>query len=613
MAESILNSDAAYLLTNLIHPFRPEANIFNGAYISPLSPCPSHVGEPEKGLDLYETLTQPNNPAEVAQDYRPNFLENPYLGLGPFTPSIYYTDPLHILGIMDTFMRMSYGLGFMLAAKNFSPTIVPAVQGAESNNLEFTFLSRSAVNKPVAKNIFTENNIYPRMSEFPDKFMDSMILDTNPNTGERVISIRPSGVHYTDFDPIVNFFFDGETKYDSISMRGTDVSIFSPFLIESYREFIPQLRQAFIDLANFVATNLNNQRSEHSLGEDGGGFLQGGGEPADALETVGFFVADTPWAEDAPEWFPLNPFPGDEPQNLLVGAVGPIPILDTGNRGEAATTYKWTGANVRESLQVMWGDSSFHQRSDPKKAGAPWEYRSLHENLAVINVLPITLSDTMWSVALSESTPEGAIAIVDGVGLFIFISRVEHRHLTVVDFAIHTRVPQSIRFNWDCHTSEDARDETFIREARWASWACSLHWSYTNKLSFDPTWFDREIISDDNKTFESNVAFDHGARSDSRARTIREAFWNPLGFVTYGRNPGDQNRDFNLEDQLVVPDSGDLFSVRCRATLNTVQLSHADKSRQWDHEVSFTATGDGWSFNMDFEKVGMVLGQSVPD
>jgi len=585
MADSLLNSDPAYLLSNYIHPFLPEGNIFNGGYIGPLAPCPSHLAEPEKGLDLYRTLDQPNNPFELTSNYIPNFLTNPYLGLGPFNPSIYYTNLSHMVNIFDTFMRMSYGVGFMVAAKDFSQTITPAIDLSLS-------LSRQVAEGGAPQTVvFNKDTIYPGWSEVPSDFINRMILDENPITGEKVVGIRPTGLHFSNFDPLsdggASSWYDGEFKDAGITMPGTNFIAFINILLFSYRTLIPELRLAFIELADFIQTNLHQQRSEHELAD-----LDG--QPADVLETIRFHRADQPWTEEDDSRIPRDRINTgfDQPLNLLISAA-PV-FLTTLNRGEAATTYQWVGATVPQALQVMWGDPAFHQRGDPTEPGAPWEHRSLHENLAIVNVLPITLSDTMWSYAvnLEEDAPNFGVNAI-------------HRHTTVVDFLVHTRVPQTIQFTWDCHAENVLQNIGFLRIPAVSSWSASLYWSYTNRFSFDPAWFDREIVEDSNKTIQTDAAFN----GDPDGGTF-EDYWEARGLGFY--DTGLQIRDFNLTDSLLVPDTGDIFAIRCRAVFNTFQNSQGDRDRQYNHDVSFNVAGTDWNFSTDFSKTGEVLPGRTP-
>jgi hypothetical protein len=139
--------------------YQPECGIFCGGYQGLIYPNPTTLSYP--GFDPYQYLES------IASEYTPDVQ---YTGLDIGNPGIDYKNPGHILGLLDTFGRMSYGI-----------SILRAVHNGNSGD--------DGINPIVAINIpmigLDENttlgldDIYPSISEAPGDWVNSYLILAN--------------------------------------------------------------------------------------------------------------------------------------------------------------------------------------------------------------------------------------------------------------------------------------------------------------------------------------------------------------------------------------------------------------------------------------------------
>ena len=203
------------------NPFQPECGIFCGGYQGLLYPNPTTLSYP--GFDSYQYLES------IASEYTP---DTQYTGLGVGNPGIDYKNPGHILGLVDTFGRMSYGIGMLLAihgggGDSFGPVTtisIPMVSLTENT-------------------IFGIGDIYPAISEIPSDWMDSFEILSN---GRVVPDPRPftsfsaGGGHSPIFNPL-----DAET-FNSLFANKTILSYYG----------MPQYLRAVIETLSSAAAQL---------------------------------------------------------------------------------------------------------------------------------------------------------------------------------------------------------------------------------------------------------------------------------------------------------------------------------------------------------------------
>lgn len=141
--------------------YQPEYGIFCGGYQGPLYPNPTTLSYP--GFDPYQHIEP------TATEYTP---DTQYTGLGAGNPGIDYKNPGHIIGLVDTFGRMSYGIGMMLAVHEGSDGA-----GGTSPVIDIS-LPMLAVNDD-DNGTFGMSDLYPAIAEVPSVWPDSFTILPN--------------------------------------------------------------------------------------------------------------------------------------------------------------------------------------------------------------------------------------------------------------------------------------------------------------------------------------------------------------------------------------------------------------------------------------------------
>jgi len=154
MADDLGNLPDNKIVSLAIHgvdPFMPENGAFCGGYQGLLYPNPTTLVYPD--FDPYQFLES------EATVFTPNTSFN---GLGAGNPGIDYKNPGHILGILDTFSRMSYGIGMLLSIHDGEDSVGTPVVDVKIPMISFagdTHLSMG--------------DIYPSLSEIPTDWTSS--------------------------------------------------------------------------------------------------------------------------------------------------------------------------------------------------------------------------------------------------------------------------------------------------------------------------------------------------------------------------------------------------------------------------------------------------------
>jgi len=188
-----------------------------GGIQGPLYPNPTTLSAPSIGFDPYEYRDITVNPYTVSTTYD---------GLGVGNPGIEYNHPGHLLGIIDTFSRMSYGIALLLlvhAGLDDPGTITPAVD----ISIPMMDLEGNTV-------YFGMSDIYPLLSEIPSDWLNTPTV--NSNTG-RV----QNTYHYPTFNGVT---------VDQMSQLFANKLIFSYIgMPQALRVLIASLSIAAQDLA----------------------------------------------------------------------------------------------------------------------------------------------------------------------------------------------------------------------------------------------------------------------------------------------------------------------------------------------------------------------------
>ena len=137
-------------------PFMPQLGIYCGGFQGPLYPNPTTL--------VLQSIRSQIEPLDFRDEIPTSYTLNAYVGLGKVNPGIDYRNPGHILGLLDTFLRMSYGLnvikGVRESADNRSPII------------ETDFKKRTA--KDYLLQVFNQDDLYPSLSEVPTNYIEGI-------------------------------------------------------------------------------------------------------------------------------------------------------------------------------------------------------------------------------------------------------------------------------------------------------------------------------------------------------------------------------------------------------------------------------------------------------
>ena len=209
-------------------PFRVEDGIYCGGFQGPLYPNPTTLSAPSILFDPYQYT------GFIASVYDPS---DYYSGLGVGDPGIDYKNPGHVLGIFDTFARMSYGiniLNFIHDGEDADGSIDQAV------NVRLPLVDVEYNSSPI-----TVGDIYPSLFEAPAGWIDAFEVKDNG----KVTSMT--------YKPPANLI-------DEVALNGlfADKSVFSYFGMPAYfRNIIDGLSTA----AQGLSTQSDNEFTVSSL------------------------------------------------------------------------------------------------------------------------------------------------------------------------------------------------------------------------------------------------------------------------------------------------------------------------------------------------------------
>lgn len=144
-----------------IHPFNVDLGIYCGGYQGPLYPNPSRFNMPGFNPLDHRSI--------IMSEYEMHTGLDPYVGLGSGNPSINYLNPGHILGLFDTFARMSYGINIINHIRSFldSANIGPII------NFGLPTILNSFESDPILM-----SDLYPNFSEIPSDYINNININT---------------------------------------------------------------------------------------------------------------------------------------------------------------------------------------------------------------------------------------------------------------------------------------------------------------------------------------------------------------------------------------------------------------------------------------------------
>jgi hypothetical protein len=219
-------------------PFQPDVGIFCGGYQGPLYPNPTTlVGGRGLAIGSYPTFNPYLYTNPIISTYQ---MSNNYDGLGVGNPGIDYKNGGHILGLIDTFARMSYGIGVLQAiydGNDGTENISPAI------NISIPIIS---ISEEGATTLGTED-IYPFLCEVPTDWLNGFAVAANgritPDPRKLAQFPSPGGGHTPSTNPI-----------DEIALN----DLFGDKTVLSYIG-MPQYLRTVIESLSSVANNLSNK------------------------------------------------------------------------------------------------------------------------------------------------------------------------------------------------------------------------------------------------------------------------------------------------------------------------------------------------------------------
>lgn len=479
------------LISLILHgynPFQPDIGIFCGGYQGPLYPNPTTLIYP--GFDVlsyakYNTLGYEMNGS--------------YSGLGIGNPSIDTRNPGHVLGILDTFSRMSYGVGVLMAVfegSDGTPTtinpVVDVVIPMEQNDTDVEM-----------------SDIYPSLSEKPTDWIDSFTVNElgqiDPDPRPMTIFPTPGGHYIPKTHPI---------DADAFQRLFGGKSIFAYF-------GMPKYFQSVMGVLSVTADEYMSEKTEH-------GFY---------LENPASFNSYS--SQTSPGFF------------------HPIPDPDYSERNSEGTCYLQCVVNTpSQALEILTGSTDFH---DGK--GIMNEFRSLTELNSVINIIPVQMAGaTFWEDVKDPWFRDGIpyawdyggrsfqVASYMIVDLVLNISDIISNTATVTIDGIATISPLITSVAAESYRSYvivkafspiAGRGDIIITEngaTQNSKKNVDISMSETNEFSWDKVWLDESLIRDTNFSEESiSLLLSNGG---SRTKT-----------TPYGGSPGPWIGEFIDMDQ----------------------------------------------------------------
>jgi len=427
MASNIKNVPSMLTMVHGYTPFTPDAGIFCGGYQGPLYPNPSTFVIPGFSFDtsLYQNpVATPYTMAASGDD--------PYdSGFGIGNPGINYRNPGHILGILDTYGRMSYGLSIIKASRDAleSFSITPGV----TINLPLLKFVDGTFDGTISNITINLSNLYPIYTEIPSDYLNAFVEDgelvLNPRTGEP--------------------FVFGGTKHTPTSTNIDLETLFRNVSLESYYGLAEIYQGFYSSLAN-QAFNLESQ-------------------------VVIELTSDGPWGTENTLISSL-PNPINDNSNFPQGDNSTIFVEDAGFFGEYEYLNKCKSMSVSDSLKLMTGSTLFHKANDIQ-----YEYRSLTELNSVINVLPVQINGLKYYYTIdTSSSPRPSW---DSAGGIVYVSYL------ICDIVLNTFQKDNIEISVDGNitTIDDINSPLNHRNvSRQVSFINSL----TNKFGWDRKWYD---------------------------------------------------------------------------------------------------------------------------
>lgn len=431
------------------NPFQPDVGIFCGGYQGPLYPNPTTLIYPGfEPLDYREPR---------ASRYQ---MDASYSGLGMGNPGINPRNPGHILGIFDTFSRMSYGIGLLIdvfAGTDGTPsTINPVVD---------VIIPMYGDDEDVLM-----SDIYPSLSEVPTDWINGFTVAYNGK-------VSPDPRPLAQF-PILGHGHSPTTSpididaFERLFGKKTSLAYFG----------MPEYFQSLIETLSTTANEYLSTKVEHFF----------------TLEDPSFF--NRYGHQNSPKFFDSLPAP------------------DFNERSSQGTSYlQCVVHNPSRALETLTGSTNFHEGRDIRN-----EYRSLTELNSVINIVPVQMvGATFWEDVKGYRTVDGAVEVDDQTGrtfrvasymivdLVLNISDIFHHPATITidgeatidnllgDHAIELYYYSEIRREFTgFSTIEGDSIQKIYPPRQYSKKNIDIRISETNQFAWDKGWLGQPLVQD---------------------------------------------------------------------------------------------------------------------
>lgn len=469
------------LALNGYNSFQPDVGIFCGGYQGPLYPNPTTLSYP--GFDPYTYVDA------VPSTY---LMTNAYTGLGVGNPGIDYKNPGHILGLLDTFLRMSYGMGVLQAVhdgldvESVSPLVDIAIP-IDDGTIGGTSLGSAS--------------IYPFFSEIPTDWTDGFTIDVDgtvsPDPRTFVSFPSPGGGHTPSTNPI------DEQAFNDLFANKT---IFSYFGMPQY------LRAAIASLYSAGAGLLT--KAEHQFSLDDFEYFNTYGH-------LGAFFANPPSEFD--EALSLGTYYSQCAVNTAAEALStftgsPVYHNGAGDQNEYRSLTELNSVVNIVPVQMVgatfWTDINGHSTINGNPVSYTRGGRGVNAASYMIADFVINVSD----IPVDPDNPEpGTITVAGTATVNSLITDASQYYYTETRRNLPVPITNP---PGDIVTTTYGSDETIRKDI-------SIAMSSTNGFSWDKVWLDGSEVADSG-SFSDSVDLDNlGGGNDQ----------DPGGIITLDQSP----------------------------------------------------------------------------
>lgn len=404
------DSNMLLLAVHGYHPFTPEIGAICGGYQGILYPTPTTMAS------CGGTYIDPRlYVSPFPSPYIPASTRDLYPGLGVGNPGVNYYNPGHLLGLLDTIHRMSYGLRVCKAIYDGS-NVENTLDRSISCDVPFKSQDGTVYVDPIA---FTENPT-KYISHFTALGNQYLLKDPRSiqcaieGDGGYIVSHWDKSVYDLETSP---FYHDSTQAYEVGSIIPiTFIGLFDQIYTYSYfgiPEFIQSLMSQMYEYAGSFVSQHDHQllsasilASSFPVSQDEWSSWQAENapfpmRPPQSFDEWGASIhpISTPW----PESDHLQPI---IPDKVSINSVGLIMSEDEEEEpvyydvpGVIRTNF--TRLTPLAALKLLTGSPEFHAFDSTRNV---YEYRSIPELNAITNILPARAVGMRYMVRLHRDS-----------------------------------------------------------------------------------------------------------------------------------------------------------------------------------------------------------------